>query len=73
MLGRDVWLAAAVHAGGGFILALVTGLIALPLLRRFQVHQHAYEDAPQSHQAKTGTPTIFPTPTTWPFWTPCRL
>jgi phospho-N-acetylmuramoyl-pentapeptide-transferase len=57
-LGLDVWLAAAIHAGGGFILALVTALIALPLLRRFQLHQHAYEDAPASHQAKTGTPTM---------------
>lgn len=46
------------HLVGGFVLALITGLIALPLLRRFQLRQHAYEDAPASHQAKTGTPTM---------------
>ena len=28
------------------------------VLRRLQLRQHAYEDAPQSHQAKSGTPTM---------------
>ncbi len=46
------------HALGGFVVALIAGFIALPLLRKFQLRQHAYEDAPQSHQAKTGTPTM---------------
>ena len=35
----------------------VAGLL-LPLLRRMQLAQHAYEDAPASHQIKTGTPTM---------------
>ncbi len=42
----------------GLIVALVAGAVLLPLLSRLQVRQRAYEDAPQSHQAKTGTPTM---------------
>jgi phospho-N-acetylmuramoyl-pentapeptide-transferase len=42
----------------GLIVALVAGAILLPLLRRLQMRQRAYEDAPPSHQAKTGTPTM---------------
>ena len=36
----------------------VAGAAILWLLRRMQMRQHAYEDAPQSHQAKSGTPTM---------------
>jgi phospho-N-acetylmuramoyl-pentapeptide-transferase len=43
---------------GSFALALITGFIVLPLLRNLQLRQHAYEDAPASHQTKTGTPTM---------------
>jgi phospho-N-acetylmuramoyl-pentapeptide-transferase len=42
----------------GFLLAGIAGAIVLPLLTRLQFRQHAYEDAPQSHQQKTGTPTM---------------
>jgi phospho-N-acetylmuramoyl-pentapeptide-transferase len=42
----------------GFLLAAIAGALALPLLARLQFRQHAYEDAPQSHQKKTGTPTM---------------
>jgi len=42
----------------GFLLAAIAGAIALPLLARLQFRQHAYEDAPQTHQKKTGTPTM---------------
>lgn len=42
----------------GFLIALVAGAAALPLLARLQFRQHAYEDAPQTHQKKTGTPTM---------------
>ena len=42
----------------GFLLAAIAGAIALPLLARMQFRQHAYEDAPQTHQKKTGTPTM---------------
>jgi phospho-N-acetylmuramoyl-pentapeptide-transferase len=42
----------------GFVCALVVGALLLPLLRRWQLRQHAYEDAPETHQVKTGTPTM---------------
>lgn len=42
----------------GFAAAALAGALALPLLARMQFRQHAYEDAPQSHQKKTGTPTM---------------
>lgn len=42
----------------GFVLALLSCALALPLLERLQFRQHAYEDAPQTHQRKTGTPTM---------------
>lgn len=42
----------------GFVLAVLTCAIELPVLRRLQFRQHAYEDAPQTHQKKTGTPTM---------------
>jgi phospho-N-acetylmuramoyl-pentapeptide-transferase len=42
----------------GFLLAAIAGAIVLPLLARLQFRQHAYEDAPQTHQKKTGTPTM---------------
>ena len=42
----------------GFLLAVIAGAAALPLLARLQFRQHAYEDAPQTHQKKTGTPTM---------------
>ena len=39
-------------------IAALAGLALLPLLKNLQLRQHAYEDAPQTHQAKTGTPTM---------------
>jgi len=42
----------------GFLLAAIAGALALPALARLQFRQHAYEDAPQTHQKKTGTPTM---------------
>lgn len=45
-------------AGIGFVLALVTCALALPAFARMQFRQHAYEDAPRTHQGKTGTPTM---------------
>jgi len=42
----------------GFVFAVVACAIELPVLRRLQFRQHAYEDAPQTHQKKTGTPTM---------------
>jgi phospho-N-acetylmuramoyl-pentapeptide-transferase len=42
----------------GFLIVLFGGAALLPGLARMQLRQHAYEDAPQSHQAKSGTPTM---------------
>ncbi len=41
--------------------ALLAGLGGRPLIQRLRalaLSQHAYEDAPKSHQSKTGTPTM---------------
>jgi phospho-N-acetylmuramoyl-pentapeptide-transferase len=43
---------------GGFLLAAFGEAALLPVLRNLKMRQHAYEDAPQSHQVKTGTPTM---------------
>jgi phospho-N-acetylmuramoyl-pentapeptide-transferase len=51
-------IAVAVPLLVGFAVALAAGAIVLPVLARFQFRQHAYEDAPQSHQVKSGTPTM---------------
>jgi len=42
----------------GFVVATIAGALLLPLLRRLQLRQQAYEDAPQTHQVKSGTPTM---------------
>ncbi len=42
----------------GFMLALASCAFSLPLLRKLQVRQRTYEDAPESHQVKTGTLTM---------------
>ena len=41
--------------------ALIAGIAGKPLIARLRalaLAQHAYEDAPQTHQVKTGTPTM---------------
>ncbi len=48
----------AIFCGIGFVFSLAVAGLLLPLLRRMQLAQHAYEDAPASHQTKTGTPTM---------------
>ena len=42
----------------GFLIAAFGGAALLAALRRLQFHQRAYEDAPQTHQEKSGTPTM---------------
>jgi phospho-N-acetylmuramoyl-pentapeptide-transferase len=42
----------------GFALSLGACAVLVRLLPRWQFKQVAYEDAPQSHQGKTGTPTM---------------
>lgn len=46
------------EAAIGFVLAVVVGRFLLYVLPRFALRQTAYEDAPESHQHKTGTPTM---------------
>jgi phospho-N-acetylmuramoyl-pentapeptide-transferase len=54
------WLAgiALLVTAVGFVLALVTCLALIPLLKRLRFSQYAYEDAPDTHKQKTGTPTM---------------
>jgi len=42
----------------GFAIAVPAGLALLLLAGRLGIRQHAYEDAPQTHRVKTGTPTM---------------
>ena len=42
----------------GFVVSLLAGAALLWVLPRLQVRQKAYEDAPVTHQSKTGTPTM---------------
>lgn len=42
----------------GFIIGAVATAILIPLFKRLQFRQFAYEDAPETHQVKTGTPTM---------------
>ncbi|HTU70278.1 MAG TPA: phospho-N-acetylmuramoyl-pentapeptide-transferase [Candidatus Baltobacteraceae bacterium] len=43
---------------GSCAIAILAGTVLLPILRSLQLRAFAYEDAPQSHQVKTGTPTM---------------
>jgi phospho-N-acetylmuramoyl-pentapeptide-transferase len=47
-----------VYALFGFVVAAAAGAVLLLFLGRLHVRQHAYEDAPRTHQGKTGTPTM---------------
>jgi phospho-N-acetylmuramoyl-pentapeptide-transferase len=42
----------------GFGVAAVGAAALLLILGRLQIRQHAYEDAPDTHRSKTGTPTM---------------
>jgi phospho-N-acetylmuramoyl-pentapeptide-transferase len=42
----------------GFVLAALAAAALLASFARLQIRQHAYEDAPQTHRVKTGTPTM---------------
>ena len=43
---------------GTFAIVALLGPALIRYLRRASYQQHAYEDAPQTHQKKTGTPTM---------------
>lgn len=42
----------------GFVVALAAGWLLLRILPRYALRQTAYEDAPERHREKTGTPTM---------------
>lgn len=42
----------------GFIIALIAGKLLIPFLRKLKFGQIIREEGPQSHKAKTGTPTM---------------
>lgn len=44
--------------GVSFVLAVLIGPLFIPLLRRLKFGQQIREEGPQSHQKKTGTPTM---------------
>jgi phospho-N-acetylmuramoyl-pentapeptide-transferase len=44
--------------GGAFALTVTLGPALIRFLHRLSFQQHAYEDAPGTHQKKTGTPTM---------------
>jgi phospho-N-acetylmuramoyl-pentapeptide-transferase len=48
----------SVAFGATFVLVAVLGPALIRYLRRLAYQQHAYEDAPKTHQKKTGTPTM---------------
>ena len=41
-----------------FIITVVLGKIAIPMLRSLHAQQSIREEGPESHQAKAGTPTM---------------
>ena len=47
-----------VPLSGAFALAALLGPALIAFLRRLSYRQQAYEDAPETHQKKTGTPTM---------------
>lgn len=47
-----------INIGLGFVLSIVLGRIIIPILKRLHAGQSIREDVPQSHLAKSGTPTI---------------
>lgn len=47
-----------INIGLGFVLSIVLGRLIIPILKRLHAGQSIREDGPQSHLAKSGTPTI---------------
>jgi len=54
----NAFLIAGAWLATGFAISAALGAVLLRLLPRLQMNQTAYEDAPQTHQQKTGTPTM---------------
>ena len=54
----QTWLTLLVWALFGFAIAAAAGAVLLLPLGRLGVRQRAYEDAPQTHRTKSGTPTM---------------
>jgi phospho-N-acetylmuramoyl-pentapeptide-transferase len=54
----DDWQSYGIEVAIGFVIAAVAGYVLLRLLLRFRLRQTVYEDAPKTHLAKSGTPTM---------------
>lgn len=57
-MSNPSWTTLAVWVLVGFALAALATAGLLAILGRLEMRQRAYEDAPQTHQVKTGTPTM---------------
>lgn len=57
-LALDDWESYGIEVAIGFVIAAVIGFVLLRLLSRFSLRQNVYEDAPETHRAKSGTPTM---------------
>ena len=57
-MSSGMLLAVALWVLFGLAVAVPSSAAVLFIFKRLRVRQHAYEDAPQTHQAKTGTPTM---------------
>ncbi len=57
-LTLDDWPSFGVEVAIGFIVTALAGFVLLRVLTFFRLKQTVYEDAPETHRAKTGTPTM---------------
>lgn len=55
---QTMGVTAGILGGGAFLLSAVFGAILLPILRRFKLGQHIFEEGPSWHKSKEGTPTM---------------
>ncbi len=57
-MSNPSWATLGLWVLAGFLVAALTTAALLAILGRLEVRQRAYEDAPETHQTKTGTPTM---------------
>ena len=57
-MSNPPWATLALWVLAGFALAALATAALLAILRRLELRQRAYEDAPETHRVKTGTPTM---------------
>ncbi|HEX5274723.1 MAG TPA: phospho-N-acetylmuramoyl-pentapeptide-transferase [Candidatus Rubrimentiphilum sp.] len=52
------WQSYGIEVAIGFVITAIAGYVLLLILRRLRLRQTVYEDAPKTHLAKSGTPTM---------------